>query len=183
MAKEKVVIYGLTTEGYFIACQMAIKGADVYLVDESSPTAISLKPEVAKNCPDIDSLKEDEPILTAVPVDVAVSKAEYLFFTPRIRKINADLKAEVNSKFKEAIKKVKKGSTVIYCLATGHQGNSENITILKHVTGFEAGKSISYYYFPLNGLSKTPSVIGSLKKIKDKNFQHYYQPAKMKKRL
>ena len=168
MAKEKVVIYGLTTEGYFIACQMAIKGADVYLVDESSPTAISLKPEVAKNCPDIDSLKEDEPILTAVPVDVAVSKAEYLFFTPRIRKINADLKAEVNSKFKEAIKKVKKGSTVIYCLATGHQGNSENITILKHVTGFEAGKSVSYYYFPLNGLSETPSVIGSLKKIKDK---------------
>jgi len=56
MAKEKVVIYGLTTEGYFIACQMAIKGVDVYLVDESSPTAILLKPEVAKNCPDIDSL-------------------------------------------------------------------------------------------------------------------------------
>ena len=181
MAKEKVVIYGLTTEGYFIACQMAIKGADVYLVDESSPTAISLKPEVAKNCPDIDSLKEDEPILTAVPVDVAVSKAEYLFFTPRIRKINADLKAEVNSKFKEAIKKVKKGSTVIYCLATGHQGNSENITILKHVTGFEAGKSISYYYFPLNGLSKTPSVIGSLKKIKDKKLSALLSTSKDEK--
>jgi len=64
MAKEKVVVYGLTTEGYFMACQMAIKGADVYLVDESSPTAISLKPEVAKNCPNIDSLKEDEPLLS-----------------------------------------------------------------------------------------------------------------------
>jgi len=181
MIKEKVVIYGLTTEGYFMACQMVIKGADVYLVDESSPTAISLKPEVAKNCPDIDSLKEDEPILTAVPVDVAVSKAEYLFFTPRIRKINADLKAEVNSKFKEAIKKVKKGSTVIYCLATGHQGNSENITILKHVTGFEAGKSVSYYYFPLNGLSKTPSVIGSLKKIKDKKLSALLSTSKDEK--
>jgi len=160
---------------------MAIKGADVYLVDESSPTAISLKPEVAKNCPDIDSLKEDEPILTAVPVDVAVSKAEYLFFTPRIRKINADLKAEVNSKFKEAIKKVKKGSTVIYCLATGHQGNSENITILKHVTGFEAGKSISYYYFPLNGLSETPSVIGSLPKSKDNKLLALLSTSKDKK--
>ena len=181
MAKEKVVIYGLTTEGYFIACQMAIKGADVYLVDESSPTAISLKPEVAKNCPDIDSLKEDEPILTAVPVAVAVSKAEYLFFTPRIRKINADLKAEINSKFKEAIKKVKKGSTVIYCLATGHQGNSENITILKHVTGFDAGKSISYYYFPLNGLSATPSVIGSVKKIKDNKLLALLSTSKDKK--
>ena len=167
MAKEKVVVYGLTTEGYFIACQMATKGADVYLVGESSPTAISLKPEVAKNCPNIDSLKEDEPLLAVVPIDVAISKAEYLFFTPRIRKINQDLKAEVNSKFKDAIRSLKKGSTVIYCLATGFGGNSENISLLKHVTGFEAGKSISYYYFPLNGLSKTPSVIGSLKKIKD----------------
>ena len=181
MAKEKVVVYGLTTEGYFIACQMAIKGADVYLVDESSPTAISLKPEVAKNCPDIDSLKEDEPILTAVPVDVAISKAEYLFFTPRIRKINQDLKAEVSSKFKDAIKKLKKGSTVIYCLATGFQGNNENITLLKHVTSFEAGKSVSYYYFPLNGLSETPSVIGSLKKIKDNKLLALLSTSKDKK--
>jgi len=181
MAKEKVVIYGLTTEGYFIACQMAIKGADVYLVDESSPTAISLKPEVAKNCPDIDSLKEDEPLLAMIPIDDAISKADYLFFTPRIRKINADLKAEVNSKFKDAIKKIKKGSTVIYCLATGFQGNNENITILKHKTSFEAGKSVSYYYFPLNGLSETPSVIGSLPKSKDNKLLALLSTSKDKK--
>ena len=181
MAKEKVVVFGLTTEGYFIACQMAIKGADVYLVDESSPTAISLKPEVAKNCPDIDSLKEDEPILTAVPVDVAISKAEYLFFTPRIRKINQDLKAEVNSKFKDAVGSLKKGSTVIYCLATGFGGNNENISLLKHVTGFDAVKECSYYYFPLNGLSETPSVIGSLKKIKDNKLLALLSTSKDKK--
>ena len=168
MIKEKVVIYGLTTEGYFMACQMVIKGADVYLVDESSPTALSLKPEVAKNCPDLDSFKEDEPLLAMVPIDVVISKADYLFFTPRIRKINQDLKLEVSSKFKDAVKKVKKGSAVIYCLATGFGGNNENISLLKHVTGLTAGKSISYYYFPLNGLSETPSVIGSLNKIKDK---------------
>ena len=168
MIKEKVVIYGLTTEGYFMACQMVIKGADVYLVDESSPTALSLKPEVAKNCPDLDSFKEDEPLLAMVPIDVVISKADYLFFTPRIRKINQDLKLEVSSKFKDAVKKVKKGSAVIYCLATGFGGNNENISLLKHVTGLTAGKSISYYYFPLNGLSETPSVIGSVNKIKDK---------------
>ena len=181
MAKEKVVVYGLTTEGYFIACQMAIKGADVYLVDESSPTAISLKPEIAKNCPNIDSLKEDEPLLTAIPTDVAISKAEYLFFTPRIRKINQDLKAEISSKFKEAIKKVKKGSTIIFCLATGFDGNKENITILKHVTGFDAGKSVFYYYFPLNVLGETPSVIGSLKKSKDNKLLALLSTSKDKK--
>ena len=181
MAKEKVVVYGLTTEGYFIACQMAIKGADVYLIDESSPTAISLKPEVAKNCPNIDSLKEDEPLLAMIPIDVAISKAEYLFFTPRIRKINQDLKAEVSSKFKNAIGSLKKGSTVIYCLATGFGGNSENVSLLKHVTGFDAGKSISYYYFPLNGLSATPSVIGSVKKIKDNKLLALLSTSKDKK--
>jgi len=181
MVKEKVVVYGLTTEGYFMACQMAIKGADVYLVDESSPTAISLKPEVAKNCPDIDSLKEDEPLLSMVPIDVAISKADYLFFTPRIRKINQDLKAEVNSKLKDAIKKIKKGSTVIYCLATGFGGNNENISLIKHVTGFIVGKSVSYYYFPLNGLGKIPSVIGSLKKIKDNKLSALLSANKDKK--
>ena len=30
MAGTKVVVYGLSTEGYAIASQMAIKGADVY---------------------------------------------------------------------------------------------------------------------------------------------------------
>jgi len=181
LSKEKVVVYGLTTEGYFIACQMAIKGADVYIVDESSPTAISLKPEVVKNCPNIESLKEDEPLLAMVPIDVAISKAEYLFFTPRIRKINQDLKAEVNSKFKDAIKKIKKGSTVVYCLATGFGGNSENILLLKHVTGFIAGKKCSYYYFPLNGLSETPSVIGSLPKSKDNKLLALLSTGKDKK--
>jgi len=181
MAKEKIVVYGLTTEGYFIACQMAIKGADVYIIDESSPTAISLKPEVAKTCPNIDSLKDDEPLLATIPIETAISKAEYLFFTPRIRKISQDLKAEVNSKFKDAIGPLKKGCTVIYCLATGFGGNNENISLVKHKTGLEVGKSVFYYYFPLNGLNKTPSVIGSFKKTKDNKLSSLLSINKEKK--
>ena len=86
MAGAKVVVYGLSTEGYALASQMAIKGADVYIIDESTPSAISLKPEIAKTYPNVSSLKEDEPLLAMEPIDVAVSKAQYLFFTPRIRK-------------------------------------------------------------------------------------------------
>jgi len=40
MVGAKVVVYGLSTEGYSLACQMAIKGADVKIVDETSPSAI-----------------------------------------------------------------------------------------------------------------------------------------------
>ncbi len=48
MGGVKVVVYGLSTEGYTIASQMAIKGADVYIIDESTPSAISHNAELAK---------------------------------------------------------------------------------------------------------------------------------------
>ena len=168
MVKDKVVVYGLSTEGYFLACQMASKGADVHIIDESSSSAISLKAETAKTYPSVVSLQGDEPLLSMKPIDVAVSEANYLFFTPRIRKTGQDLKTEINSKFKDAIRSLKKGSSVVYCVATGFGGNNENISLLKHVTGFDAGKSISYFYFPLGNMDNTPQIIGSTSKTDDK---------------
>tara|TARA_Y100001949_G_scaffold104962_1_gene88676 strand:- start:622 stop:1749 length:1128 start_codon:yes stop_codon:yes gene_type:complete len=181
MAKEKVVVYGLSSEGYSIARQMAIKGADVHIIDESAATAILLKSEIAETYPSVTSLKEDEPLIAMEPIDIAISKAQYLFFTPRIRKLGQDLKIEVNAKFKDAIGSLKKNSSVIYCLGTGFGGNNENMAILKHVTGFEAGKSISYFYFPIIDLNKTPEVIGSLNKTDDKKLSSLLTVDKAKK--
>ncbi|PIY89763.1 MAG: hypothetical protein COY74_05110 [Nitrosopumilales archaeon CG_4_10_14_0_8_um_filter_34_8] len=161
MGGAKVVVYGLSTEGYAIACQMAIKGADVYIIDESTPSAISLKAEIAKTYPNVSSLKEDEPLLAMEPIDVAISKAQYLFFTPRIRKTGQDIKIEIHSKFKDATASLKKNSSVIYTLPTGFGGNNENISLLEHVTGLEVGKQISYFYYPLEDLNQQPKFIGS----------------------
>ena len=169
MKKEKIVVYGLTTEGYFLASQMAMKGADVYIIDESSPSAVLLKAETAKTYPNLTAFQEDEPLLSVEPIDVAISNAKYLFFAPRIRKTGDDLKTEINSKFKAAIKELKEGSSVINCLPTGFNGNNDNMSFLKHVTGFEAGKSISYFYFPVQDLNKIPEVVGSLKKTSEKD--------------
>jgi hypothetical protein len=161
MGGAKVVVYGLSTEGYSIACQMAIKGADVYIIDESTPSAISLKAEIAKTYPNVSSLKEDEPLLAMEPIDIAISKAQYLFFTPRIRKTGQDIKTEIHSKFKDATTSLKKNSSVIYTLPTGFGGNNENISLLEHVTGLEVGKQISYFYYPLEDLNQPPKFIGS----------------------
>ncbi|MFB5612289.1 MAG: hypothetical protein ACE5RL_03200 [Nitrosarchaeum sp.] len=161
MGGAKVVVYGLSTEGYAIGCQMAIKGADVYIIDESTPSAISLKAEIAKTYPNVSSLKEDEPLLAMEPIDVAISKAQYLFFTPRIRKTGQDIKTEIHSKFKDATTSLKKNSSVIYTLPTGFGGNNENISLLEHVTGFEVGKQISYFYYPLEDLNQQPKIVGS----------------------
>ena len=161
MSGVKVVVYGLSTEGYALASQMAIKGADVYIIDESTPSAISLKAEIAKTYPNVASLKEDEPLLAMEPIDVAISKAQYLFFTPRIRKTGQDIKTEIHSKFKDATTSLKKNSSVIFTLPTGFGGNNENISLLEHVTGLQTGKKISYFYYPLEDLNQTPKIIGS----------------------
>ena len=161
MAGPKVVVYGLSTEGYAIASQMAIKGADVYIIDESTPSAILLNSEIAKTYPNVSSLKEDEPLLAMEPIDVAISKAQYLFFTPRIRKTGQDIKTEIHSKFKDAVTSLKKNSSVVFTLPTGFGGNNENISLLEHVTGLEVGKQISYFYYPLEDLNQQPKIIGS----------------------
>ncbi|KFM20521.1 hypothetical protein SCCGRSA3_00192 [Marine Group I thaumarchaeote SCGC RSA3] len=167
MGGTKVVVYGLSTEGYAIASQMAIKGADVYIIDESTPSAISLKAEIAKTYPNVSSLKEDEPLLAMEPIDVAISKAQYLFFTPRIRKTGQDIKTEIHSKFKDVTASLKKKSSVVFTLPTGFGGNNENISLLEHVTGLEVGKDISYFYYPLEGTDQQPKIIGSFNGKKD----------------
>ena len=183
MTKEKVVFFGLSTEGYSLASQMAINGADVQIIDESNATAILLKPETAKTYTNVTSLREDEPLLGMEPSNVAISKAEYLFFTPRIRKTGQDLKTEVNSKFKDAVGALKKDSSIINCLATGFGGNNENISLLRHITGHTAGKEISYFYFPLNDLNNTPDVIGSLKQTDEKKLLSLLKSDKKEKKF
>lgn len=183
MGGAKVVVYGLSTEGYAMACQMAIKGADVSIIDESAPSAISLKSEIAKTYPNVSSLKEDEPLLSMEPIDIATSKAKYLFFAPRIRKTGQDIKTEINSKFKDATSSLKKNSSIVYTLPVGFGGNNENISLLEHVTGFEIGKSISYYYFPLADLKNTPNVIGSFNSKEDNELAELISSGKKEKKF
>ena len=173
MVSEKVVIYGLSTEGYSLACQMAVNGADVQIIDETSSSAMSLTSEIAQTYPSINSLKEDEPLLSMEPIEIAVSNAKYLFFAPKMRKTDQDLKTELNSKFKDAVGLLKKGSNLIYCLGTGFGGNDDNVTILEHITGFKAGKSISYFYFPVNDSNQTPTIIGSFNNTDDKKLASF----------
>ena len=156
----RVVVYGFSTEGYSIASQMIDLGADVYMVDESTASAVSLKPEIAKTYPDVASLFEDEQLMKMEPVKVAVSQARYLFFAPRIRKTGPEAKIEINSKFKDATAHLPEGSSFICNIPVGLGGNAEYISLLKHVTGMNVGRQVSYYYYPLEGQSM-PDMIGA----------------------
>jgi hypothetical protein len=167
MGGTKVVVYGLSTEGYALACQMSINGADVSIIDESTASAIKLKSEIAKTYPTVASLKEDA-LVSMESIEAAISKTKYLFFAPTIRKTGQDIKTEINSKFKDSLSPLKKNSSVIYNLPIGFGGNNENISLIEHVTGFQVGKSISYYYFPIMDFTNAPNIIGSYDVAQDK---------------
>ena len=132
--------------------------------------AISLKADIARTYPNVSSLVEDEPLLGLEPMDVAIGNASYLFFAPRIRKIGTDVKADVAAKFKDAVKALKKGSSVVYMLPAGIGGNNENIALIEHVTGMAADQDVSYYYMPSSPIaSGTEMLVGSVKSKQDNN--------------
>jgi hypothetical protein len=167
---SSTAVYGLSTEGYRIASSIAVKGSKVSLIDESARMAIRLKPDIARTYPDVSSLIEDEPLLALEPIDIAIRDASYVFFAPRIRKIGQDVKSDVTSKFRDAIRMLKKGTSVIYALPTGIGGNNENITMIEHVTGLSVGKDVFYYYMPqcnVSAASNSEILVGSFKSKQD----------------
>ena len=164
-----VAVYGLSTEGYRIASAIAVKGSKVSLIDESARMAISLKPDIARTYPNVSSLIEDEPLLDLEPIDVAVSNASYVFFAPRVRKIGSDVKGDVTTKFKDAVKALKRGASVIYMLPTGVGGSNENIALIEHVTGMSVEKEISYYYMPVSSVGGPREVVVGSAKAKQDN--------------
>ena len=185
-ATPTIVVYGLSTEGYRLASSMAIKGAKVSLVDESVRMAIALKPDIARTYPDVGALREDEPLLDLEPFENSISNASYLFFAPRVRKVGADARADVSSKFRDAVKSLRKGSSVVYMLPVGLGGNAENIQIVEHVTGMTVsdGKDISYYYMPQSIVSvQTDFTMGSVKGKQDNILAKMLHDSEIRKKI
>ncbi len=183
LADVKAVVYGLSTEGYALASAMAVKGVNVSIVDEAQRMAFTLRPEVAKTYPNVNALKEDEPLLGLEPEDVAIANASYLFFAPRVRKTGQEVKNDISTKFKDAIRALKKGSSIIYNLPAGIGNNNENIALAEHVTGFAVGSDLNYYYMPVGPEEFENPLVGSVKGKPDSvmaKFLHDYAQNKLK---
>lgn len=138
---------------------MAARGADVSVIDESAHMAFGLSAESAARHPDIASLKEDEPLMPMMPADLAISGARYLFFAPVVGGHKPDEDLGSWPKFKAAVSPIKKNCSLVYALPVGFGGGAEIVSLLERITGFAAGRSVHYYYYPVFGSS--PPVVGS----------------------
>ncbi len=183
LADVKAVVYGLSTEGYAIASAIAVKGVNLSIVDEAQRMAFTLRPEVARTYPNVNALMEDEPLLGLEPEDVAIGNSSYLFFAPRVRKTGQEAKSDISTKFKDAIRSLKKGSSIIYNLPVGIGGNNENIALAEHVTGLTVGSDLNYYYMPVGPEEFENPLVGSFKAKSDSvmaKFLHDYAQGKLK---
>ncbi len=161
MPDAVIVTYGMSTEGYELARRAALRGATVFIVDESNPAAILLNADTARRYADASALKEEEPIMPIKPLHEAVAKADYVFFAPRIRTQVHNTKTHAQAHFKDAVEYVEEGSSVIFCVPVGFGENSDYAEILEHDTGLNVGTEVSYYYCPLESGAPPPRLIGS----------------------
>ena len=87
-------------------------------------------------------------------MDVAIKMASYVFFCPKVRKTGQDVRADISSKLREVVRSIGQGTSIVFTLPTGVGGNTENIALIEHLTGFVVGTDIYYYYMPITSLSE-----------------------------
>ncbi len=161
-------VVGLSTEGYSIASTLIQNGVETIIVDENLQMGMKLTPEVAAAYGSVNNLLEGETLVSVEPMDTSISRAEYIFFTPKIRKTYQEAKAEVNKRFRDTVKHLSEKSIIIFCLPVGFNENRANITLIESMSGLKPDEDFRYIYAPLKPRTKTPMVVGLEKKTSGK---------------
>ena len=160
MSKPRVAIYGLTTEGYQLAIQMVDK-ADLTIVDETLQMALDISPAFVRKNPNLEELMSQEPLLGFKPLEQVLGDAQFVFFTPKLRRPSDDSLIEASTKLRELSRYLSKGVVLANALPTGPGGNSEYIMLVEKQTGLKLGDELAYSYMPLNPGDSRPAVVSS----------------------
>jgi len=153
----KAVVYGVSTEGYSIAKALALQGIDVSMIDEGKGMAISIRSEIAMSYATVNALLEDEQLLGLEPESNAIASADYIFFTPIVKRLGQDAYNEISGKLKAIAKHLKSDSTFVYCIPTGIGGNKDILDIIERTSGMNtankrgstSSSNINYCYMPI----------------------------------
>ncbi len=160
MPKTRVAMYGLSSEGYRLAGDLADK-ALVTVVDEMLQMAMDMDQTFLKRNPRLQELMEEESLLSFKPIEQVLGDAEVIFFTPKFRRLSDETLVETGSKLRDLSKHLNKGVTLVNTLPTGPGGNSENIMVVEKQTGLQVGSTLTYAYMPLRPGDSKPAVVAS----------------------
>ena len=157
--KSNIVIYGLSTEGYVIASNLAKTNVDVTLIDEKLQVATEITADTVKNYSSAKDLMENESLLGILPLDQVLSNSQIIFVTPKLRKNSEDAKTELISIFSKIAQTIKKNSILFNCVPQGLGINNEIIEIIKRNSGLDVG-DFTYVYSPLFARTSTSLSLG-----------------------
>ncbi len=146
---ESAVVYGLSTEGYQIACSLVVSKVKTIIIDEKLQQAIEFTQDIAKNYKSAKALLEEEPLLGIRSMEESISDATAIFFAPKIRKFDDSAKSEIASKLNGLSKNIAKGSMLFYCLPLGRSGNAENFEVIERASGLKPDEDFTYVFSPL----------------------------------
>ncbi|MBI3858661.1 MAG: hypothetical protein HY296_00255 [Thaumarchaeota archaeon] len=158
MSKPKVALYGLTSEGYRLASGIADR-AQVTIVDETLQVAMDLNAQFLKKNPNLEEMMNEEPLLSVKPLEQVLGEAEFVVFTPKLRRPSEESLIEAGSKLRDVSRYVSKGTVFVNALPTGPGGNSENIMLIEKQTGLRVGEGLTYAYAPLRPREQKPAVV------------------------
>jgi len=160
LPKIKVAMYGLTSEAYRLAGDLADK-AQVTIIDETLQMAMDLDPAFLKKNPNLQEVMAEEPLLSLKPVEHVLGEAQVVFFTPKLRRPSEETLIEAGSKLRDLARYLTKGVTLVNSLPTGPGGNSENIMVVEKQTGLQIGSTLTYAYLPLRPRDPKPAVVSA----------------------
>jgi hypothetical protein len=158
VAKPRVAVYGLTTEGYRLAAEM-VGRADVAVVDETLQMALDISPGFMAKNPNLAELMSQEPLLSFKPLELVLGGSQVVIFAPKLRRPSEESLVEANTKMRELSRYLTKDVVLANVLPTGPGGNSENIMLVEKQTGLKVGDSLTYAYMPIKPGESKPSIV------------------------
>tara|TARA_B100001971_G_scaffold187507_1_gene188253 strand:- start:2434 stop:3675 length:1242 start_codon:yes stop_codon:yes gene_type:complete len=156
-------IVGLSTEGYSVASTLIQNGIETIIVDENLQMGMKLTPDIISSYGEVSNLLEEETLVSLESMQSSINRADYILFTPKIRKTDQEAKAEVNTRFRDIAKNISKNTIIIFCLPVGFNENKVNIAVIEKMSGLKEGEDFEYIYAPLQPRSKNVLSLGPQK--------------------
>ena len=153
-------IVGLSTEGYSLASALVQNGMETIIVDENLQMGMKLTQEVVSSYNEVGNLLDGDSLVNVEPMPSSINRADYILFTPKIRKTDQEAKIEVNTRFRDIAKNISKNTIIIFCLPAGFNENRVNISVIEKMSGLQEGEDFEYVYAPLNPKSKNILSLG-----------------------
>ena len=160
MLVSTVTIMGLSTEGYQIASTLASKKIQTFIIDENLQMGMELKPEIIRNAPTVHSFIEGEPLVGLQPMSKALSKAECIFFTPKIRRPNESSLTEILNRLRDVASDMSRKVNLVMTVPMGLGQNTEAISLIEKLSGLREGDDFHYVYAPLKPRSRNVYSLG-----------------------